>query len=78
MDTKAGRQIQHENKLAIEALSEIDDEAIMDELLENFVGEEFRVLSFQIVRNELFTSKMQGDDEDYLDKKETITSPTIS
>lgn len=63
MVTIEGRKMQHENKVAIDALPEIDEDAIMEECLENFVGEEFRVLSYQIVRNELFSSRMQGDDD---------------
>ena len=46
----------------------------MEECLENFVGEEFRVLSYQIVRNELFTFKQGGELDEELN---TSTSPLI-
>ena len=74
--TIEGRKIQHENKIAIDALSEIDEEIILDELLENFVSEEFRILSYHIVKNKLFDTKMTGEDEE--ETNTPSASPSIS
>ena len=62
--TIEGRKIQHENKIAIDALTEIDDEHILDDLFESFVSEEFRILSYHIVKNKLFDSQMTGEGHD--------------
>ena len=51
----------------------------MDELLENFVSEEFRVLSYHIVKNKLFESRMQGEEEiDFKEQREQSPSPSPS
>lgn len=44
--TKEGKKIQFEIRAQIDALPEIEEDMIMDDALENFVGEEFRVLSY--------------------------------
>ena len=48
----------------------------MEDALENFVGEEFRVLSYQLVRNELFSAKMHDEnDEEAKELQGSVASP---
>ena len=74
--TIEGRKIQHENKIAIDSLTEIEEETILDDLLENFVSEEFRILSYHIVKNKLFDAKMGAEDE--YENNTPTASPSIS
>ena len=74
--TIEGRKIQHENKIAIDSLTEIEEETILDDLLENFVSEEFRILSYHIVKNKLFDAKM-GTEDDY-ERNTPTASPSVS
>ena len=78
MITGEGKKQQHENKITLEALPEINEDSIIDDLLETFVSEEFRTLSYHIVKNKLFDVKAGEDDHEYRQSPSPSASPSIS
>ena len=72
--------MQQENKIALDSLSEINDEAILDDLLESVISDEFKTLSYLIFKNKLLDAK-NGDEEnenEFHESPSPSASPSIS